>query len=291
MEETPTQSQISAEVREERKVITVLVADLVGSTAIADRLGAEEARLVVGEAVARMVRVIERYGGTVKDLAGDGVLALFGAPIAHEDDPERALRSGLEITAEMRSFAVEVAAGWGVEGFGVRVAVNTGEAVLGTLGAGERVEYAAFGDTVNTCARLQSHAEPGSVLVAATTRRAAETLFSWGERRVLEVRGRQDPVEVTTVLGVVAAGIRQAAAATPMVGRDAELESCRQAIDSLASGSGGILVVVGEPGVGKSRLVAELHELFDSSLRAPACGSRDGASAMASRCHTDRFAT
>ena len=160
--------------REERKVITVLFADLVGSTAIADRLGAEEARLVVSEAVARIVRIVERYGGTVKDLAGDGVLALFGAPAAHEDDAERALRAGLEVIVEIRRYAGEVAAGWGVEGFGVRVGVNTGEVVLGQLGAGERVEYAAFGDTVNTCARLQSMAEPGTVLAAAATRRAAE---------------------------------------------------------------------------------------------------------------------
>jgi len=115
-----------AAIREERRVITVLVADLVGSTAIAERLGAEEARLVVGEAVARIVRIVERYGGTVKDLAGDGVLALFGAPVAHEDDAERALRAALEVIGEIRHHAVEVAAGWGIEGFGVRVGVNTG---------------------------------------------------------------------------------------------------------------------------------------------------------------------
>ncbi len=177
--------------REERKVITVLVADLVGSTGDRRDLGAEDARLVVGEAIARVVRVVERYGGTVKDLAGDGVLALFGAPVSHEDDAERALRAALEITAEMRAYAAEVAAGWGAEGFGIRVGVNTGEVVLGQLGAGERVEYAAFGDTVNTCARLQALATPGTVLASVATRRSAEGLFAWGEPQVLEVRGRE----------------------------------------------------------------------------------------------------
>ncbi len=258
-------SPLAAAMREERKVITVLVADLVGSTAIGDGLGAEEARLVVSEAVARIVRIVERYGGTVKDLAGDGVLALFGAPVAHEDDAERALRAGLDITAEIRRYAVEVAAGWGVEGFGVRVGVNTGEVVLGQLGAGERVEYAAFGDAVNTCARLQSMAEPGTVLAATATRRAAAGLFSWSEPRQLEVRGRSRPVEAAEVIAVVAAGERHGDATTPLIGREDELLQGRAAVESVVSGSGGVLVVVGEPGVGKSRLSAELRTLFEAS--------------------------
>ena len=254
-----------AAIREERRVITVLVADLVGSTAIAERLGAEEARLVVGEAVARIVRIVERYGGTVKDLAGDGVLALFGAPVAHEDDAERALRAALEVIGEIRHHAVEVAAGWGIEGFGVRVGVNTGEAVLGQLGAGDRVEYAAFGDTVNTCARLQSMAEPGTVLASAATRRAAETLFAWSAPRMLDVRGRSEPVEAVEVLDVLASGIRHPVAATPLVGREDELTRGRAAVDAVIAGSGGILIVSGEPGVGKSRITAELRSVFEST--------------------------
>jgi ABC-type transport system substrate-binding protein/class 3 adenylate cyclase len=265
MDEVVPQSPLATAMREERKVITVLFADLVGSTAIADRLGAEEARLVVSEAVARIVRIVERYGGTVKDLAGDGVLALFGAPAAHEDDAERAVRAGLEITSEIRRYAGEVAAGWGVEGFGVRVGVNTGEVVLGQLGAGDRVEYAAFGDTVNTCARLQSMAEPGAVLATAATRRAAEGLFSWGESRTLDVRGRAEPVEAAEAIDVIAAGVRQGDPSTPIVGREDELERGRAAVDAVVSGSGGVLVVVGEPGVGKSRLTAELRSLFEAS--------------------------
>ncbi len=243
-------------------MVTVLFADLIGSTALAERTGPDDARLVVGEAVARIVGAVERYGGTVKDLAGDGVLALFGAPVAHEDDAERALRTALDVTAEMRAYALEVAAGWGLEGFGVRVGVNTGEVVLGELGAGSRVEYAAFGDTVNSCARLQALAAPGSVLAAASTRRAAEPLFAWGEPHPYELRGRDEPVEASEVMGVTATGIRHAVAATPLVGRDAELDEGRAAVDAVLAGSGGLLVVTGEPGVGKSRLAAELRSGF-----------------------------
>ncbi len=155
-------------VREERKVVSALFADIVGSTALGDRLDPEEVKLVVGDAISRIVREIEELGGHVKDLAGDGVLAFFGAPVSFEDDAERAVRAGLRIAEEMRRYATEVEQAWGVEGFGVRVGVGTGPVVLGEIGAGSRIEYAAFGDTVNVAARLQSAAEPDAS--SSTTR-------------------------------------------------------------------------------------------------------------------------
>src|SRR5437016_3870290 len=132
--------------REERKVVTAVFADLVGSTALGEAVDPEEVKLIVGEGVARIVHAVEAFGGTVKDLAGDGVLALFGAPVSHEDDAERGVRAAVRIVQDVAAYAGEVAAGWGVEGFGVRVGVNTGPVVLGPIGAGGRVEYAAFGD-------------------------------------------------------------------------------------------------------------------------------------------------
>jgi len=136
--------------REERRVVTALFADLVGSTALGERLEPEELKLVVGDAIARIVAAIEAFGGTVKDLAGDGVLALFGAPTAHEDDPERAVRSALRILDDIGEYAREVERGWGLTGFGVRVGAQTGPVVVGEIGAGSRIEYAALGDAVNT---------------------------------------------------------------------------------------------------------------------------------------------
>src|SRR5262245_21862703 len=165
----------SSTMREERKVVTAVFADLVGSTALGERLDPEEMRLIVGEAVARIVHAVEELGGTVKDLAGDGVLALFGAPITYEDDAERAVHAALRIASTIHAYGDEVGRGWGLEGFGVRVGVNTGPVVLGPVGAGSRVEYGAFGDTVNTAARLQAAAVPGTVLVGAETVRLVET--------------------------------------------------------------------------------------------------------------------
>src|SRR5947208_1505144 len=138
----------SGELREERKVVTALFADLAGSTALGELLDPEEVKLVVGEAVARIVQVVESLGGTVKDLAGDGVLALFGAPVTHEDDAHRAVLTGLRIVREMRDYARDVERSWGLEGFGVRVGVATGPVVLGQTGAGRRVDFAGTVGTV-----------------------------------------------------------------------------------------------------------------------------------------------
>ena len=223
---------VNPEMREERRVVTALSADLVGSTAITEALDPEEARLVVGEAVGRMVHAVEEFGGTVKDLAGDGILALFGAPTAHEDDPERALRAALRITEDVREFARDVERSFAVEGFAVRVGVNTGAVVVGPVGAGSRVEYGATGDAVNVAARLQSAAEPGGVLAGAETRRLAERQFTWGDRQSLTLKGKADAVAAWTVEGATSPG--REAIDSPLVGREPELAAAMQALDDVA---------------------------------------------------------
>lgn len=253
-------------IREERRPITALFADVVGSTTLAERLDDAEVKLVMADAIARIVGEVERLGGYVKDLAGDGVLAFFGAPVASEDDTERALLAALAIVDSLSAYAGEVERGWGIDGFGVRVGVTTGPVVVGALGAGERVEYAAFGDTVNTAARLQGAAEPGAILVDPTTHRLAEALFEWGEPTELQLKGKAEPViahrpfrarpDATKQRGVV--GVE-----TPLVGRDLELARVREAIEGVVAGRGGVLVVMGEAGIGKSRLLADARAGYD----------------------------
>src|SRR5262249_23477229 len=142
--------------REERRVVTALFADLVGSTPLAEQLDPEEVRLILGEAVARIVRRVEAFGGTGKDLAGDGVVALFGAATRPGDDAERAVRTALAVAEEIGEYGADVARGWDVAPLRVRVGVATGTVVVGEIGAGDRVEYGATGDAVNVAARLQS---------------------------------------------------------------------------------------------------------------------------------------
>jgi ABC-type oligopeptide transport system substrate-binding subunit/class 3 adenylate cyclase len=257
----------SGEPREERRVVAALFADLVGSTALGERLDPEELKLVVGDAVARMIGVIEAFDGTVKDLAGDGVLALFGAPVAHEDDSERAVRAGLRIVEEIAGYAREVQRAWDIEGFGVRVGVDTGPVVTGNLGAGSRVEYTALGDAVNTAARLQSHAAPGTVLVGPETYRLTRALFEWGDAAQLDLKGKAEPVAARTVTGTVGGSRSRGleGATAHLVGRERELASAREARDSVLSGTGGILYLIGEPGIGKTRLLAELRSMVESS--------------------------
>ena len=175
-------------------MITAVFADLVGSTALGERLDPEELKVIVGDAVARVIDAVESFGGTIKDLAGDGVLALFGAPTAHEDDPERAVRASLRIVEEIADYAQEVEDAWGVGGFGVRVGVQTGPVVVGAIGAGSRVEYAALGDAVNTAARLQSAAEAGRGAGRRADVPAGRADVRLGSRDGAPLKGKSAPV-------------------------------------------------------------------------------------------------
>ena len=238
---------MAGEMREERKVVTALFADVVGSTQLTERMDPEDAREVLGGAVRRMVEAVEAFGGMVKDLAGDGILALFGAPVTHEDDAERAIRAGLRIIEQAED-----------DSMSIRVGIETGLVVLGPIGGGGRVEYGATGDALNTAARLQSHAQPGSVLVGAITRRAAGDLFEWSEERRLELKGKAEPVSAFEAIGE-RLGTRVAIASVPMVGREREFERASLIAERALAGEGGLLVITGDPGIGKSRLLEELR--------------------------------
>ena len=155
-----------AQVDGERKYVTVLFADVVDSTGLGERLDPEQLAEIMNGAFAFLNASVTKYGGTVARLLGDAIIAFFGAPVAHEDDAERAVRSGLEIQAAARGYAESVRRNYGVD-FSVRVGINTGLAVLAVVGDEIRTEYTAMGDTTNVAARLQSAAAPGSVIISA----------------------------------------------------------------------------------------------------------------------------
>jgi ABC-type oligopeptide transport system substrate-binding subunit/class 3 adenylate cyclase len=249
-----------AEAGDERRIVTALFADVAGSTALSERLDPEEAKLVIGGAISCAIAAVEAYGGTVTSLMGDGLLALFGAPVAHEDDPERAVRAGLDIRTVAREYADEVRRGWGVEGFAMRVGIHTGEVVAGRVGAGERVEYSVVGDTVNTAARLEGAAAGDGILVSDITQRQVANRFDWGEPRSLRLKGKADAVVAFPVTGLREPAQRIAAEpVTPMVGREAEMRVGLELVERLGAGRGAVLFIVGDPGIGKSRLAAELR--------------------------------
>src|SRR5713101_191692 len=255
----------------ERRPITVLFADIAGSTAIAERMDPEDWTVLVGEAFKRMNSTIERYGGTVARLMGDGVLAFFGAPTAHEDDPERAVRCGLDMVREIdeRSAAQKSPDAHSLR---VRVGINTGPVVVGVVGTESANEYTAMGDAVNVAARMQALARPGTVLVSGATHRFIARLVESVDVGPLELKGKANAVQAYEVTGLKegATGRGLSGIHAPMIGRDAQLGRLRELYAIARAGQGRVAAILGEPGIGKSRLLSEFRaevERGDGSAR------------------------
>lgn len=245
----------------ERRPLTVLFADLAGSTAMAERMDPEDWTALVGEAFTRLNRSVDRYGGTVARLMGDGVLAFFGAPVAHEDDPERAVRCGLDMVSAIDELAAARESS-GAGGFRVRVGINTGPVVVGVVGTDTAHEYTAMGDTVNVAARMQASARPGSVLVTAATYRFVSSLVDALDVGMLELKGKSDTVHAYEIAGFKRGAARTRGIAglhSPLIGRDTEIARLEQAWAVARAGQGRVACIIGEPGMGKSRLLAELR--------------------------------
>jgi class 3 adenylate cyclase/tetratricopeptide (TPR) repeat protein len=252
----------------ERKVVTVLFCDVKGSTAFAEKIDPEEWTEVIDGAFRALTPPIQRYGGTVARLLGDAVLAFFGAPVAHEDDPERAIRAGLEMlqaTAGYRDRLVRER-GAAFSGFEIRVGINTGLAVIGDVGTGQSVEYTGMGDAVNVAARLQSLAAPGTMLVSEHTLKWVPPVFEWEPVGDLDLKGREGKLAAFRVTGFSASTSRSRprGLVTPLVGRAAELAALRDAVGELDRGSGRIVSIVGDAGLGKTRLIDELRKACET---------------------------
>jgi ABC-type transport system substrate-binding protein/class 3 adenylate cyclase len=248
----------------DRRIVSVLVADVGSSTTIAEELGPERSKFLFDEVVRLMSHEVRRFGGTVAQLTGDGLLALFGAPEAHEDDPARAVRSALALQEVLSTYGREVEEAYGVE-VQARVAVNTGLVVIPDRDATPEVLYNALGDTVNVAARLQEAAGPGGVAVGPETARQVEGVFTLESLGDLRLKGKREPVAASRVLGIL--GIPVPVRLQPLIGRAAELEQLCDVLDRLVDGRGAIVSISGQPGIGKTRLAAEGRERYELRAR------------------------
>jgi class 3 adenylate cyclase/tetratricopeptide (TPR) repeat protein len=244
----------------ERKQVTVLFADLKGSMELLAERDPEEARHLLDPVLDRMMAAVHQYEGTVNQVMGDGIMALFGAPIAHEDHAVRACYAALRLQAAVKQYAAEVQRRHGVP-LHIRVGLNAGEVVVRSIGSDLHMDYTAVGQTTHLAARMEQMAMPGAILITPAVLRLVEGFVQVKALGAMPVRGLRDPVEVyeVTGAGVVRSRLQAAAARglTRFVGRQPELETLQQALAQAQAGHGQVVALVGEAGVGKSRLLYE----------------------------------
>jgi class 3 adenylate cyclase len=244
----------------ERKQVSIVFADLKDSTELIRDLDPEAAQHLLDPALRHMMDAVHRYEGTVNQVLGDGIMALFGAPIAHEDHALRACYAALSMQAAMRDYTEAVRRAHGLE-MRIRVGLNSGEVVVRGIGNDLHMDYSAVGQTTHLAARMEQLAAPGSIRLTATTLRLAEGLVRVNALGPVPVKGLAEPVEVFELVGASAIrGRLQAAVArglTRFVGREQEIEAMGQALKRAAAAHGQVLAMVGEAGVGKSRLAYE----------------------------------
>jgi adenylate cyclase len=255
----------------DRRPVTVLFADLAGFTALSEALDPEDVRAIQGDLFREMSESIDRYEGFVEKFVGDAVMAVFGAPRAHEDDPERSLRAALLMRERMGTLnrRWERRVGRPLE---LHIGVNTGPVVAGRIGATADAAYAVTGDTVNTASRLQSAAAAGEILISDATYQLTQHAFAFAPREEIRLKGKSEPVAVYRLLGPLAAprsarGLEGLGLAAPFVGRERELRQMEAAFDDMRAGRAQVLSLIGEPGTGKSRLQREFFARLEGAGR------------------------
>ena len=246
----------------ERRVITMLFCDVKGSTAAAEKVDPEIWTDIMNGVFEYMIRPIYKYEGTVPRLMGDAILAFFGAPITHEDDPQRAVLAGLEIQEGIKPYAEEIRLKHGLE-FGLRVGINTGLVVVGEIGSDLRMEYTALGDAINLAARMEQTAQVGTIQISDETYKLVAPFFEVESLGGVDVKGKSKPIQTYRVLGVKSTPGQLRGLdglSSPLVGRDAQFALLKDRLDDLAEGTGSVVALVGEAGLGKSTLIAALQK-------------------------------
>ena len=248
--------------RGERKLVTVMFADISGFTAMSEQLDPEEVRGLINACFERLGQVIDRYGGYIDKFIGDEIMALFGAPFVHENDPERALRAALEMMKTLEAFSDEYAHQL-PKPLALHFGINTGLVIAGGIGTSRRQDYSVVGDTVNLAARLEDLSEAGEILVGENTYRFSTPLFEFEPLAPVQVKGKSQPVRVYRLLKAKAVPAGQIRGIdglhSSLVGRSSEMTQLQDILTKLYSGRGRIVSVIGDAGLGKSRLVAELQ--------------------------------
>ena len=252
----------------ERKTVTALFADIKGSMDLIEDLDPEQARAIVDPALVLMIDAVHRYEGYIVQSTGDGVFALFGAPIAHEDHPQRALYAALRMQEDLRTYAARLRAA-GNPPVEIRIGINTGEALIRSIRTdAEHTEYTPIGHSMSLAARMQTLAPSGSIVIAQETERMAAGYFELKPLGAARIKGVTDPVEVYEVVGLGALRTRLQRSASRglsrFVGRTAELEQMKRVAALAAAGHGQIVAAVADAGVGKSRLFYEFKQTSQS---------------------------
>ena len=242
--------------RAEYKQVTVLFADVVHSMDIAAAVGAERLREIMAELADRCAAVVQRFGGTVDKFTGDGIMAVFGAPVALEDHAFRACLAALGIQEEAKQLAVDVPDRDGVE-LQLRVGLNSGEVIAGEIGSGS-FGYTAVGEQVGMAQRMESVAPPGGVMLSASTARLVEGAATLSGPELVQIKGAEAPVPARRLLGVQEGRHATRRSESNLVGRRWELSAVEGLLERAVDGHGAVVTVVGSPGIGKSRLAREV---------------------------------